>query len=326
MNKFSLVVIIINYKTPQLVIDCLVSLLPEIVELNAKVVVVDNESKDNSCDVIEHWINEQACSGMVELIRSVNNTGFSGGNNIGIKTIKAEYYLLLNSDTLVRKGAITLLLEAAKKDASVGLVSPRLEWRDSTPQESCFRFHTPVSELISSANTGLITKIFQRFKVPFEVSEEAAYYDWTSFACVLVKGKVFKDVGLMDDGYFMYFEDVAFAHKAQQAGWKVLNIPDAHIVHLRGGSSPVKSQAKQGKRLPRYFYESRTRYFYQVYGHMGLLAANLYWTLGYGVSLLRSFLSSSFKPKVSVFQWRDIWINFMNPLKAYIHPDDYDIE
>jgi len=319
-------IVIINYKTPQLVIDCLASLLPEITELNSKVVVVDNASQDDSCDLIQHWINDRACSDKVQLISSADNTGFSGGNNRALKAVKAEYYLLLNSDTLVRKGAINLLLDTAEKDDLAGLVSPRLEWRDSTPQESCFRFHTPVSELISSANTGVITKIFQRFNVPFEVSDKTAYYDWTSFACVLVKAQVFKDVGLMDDGYFMYFEDVAFAHKAQQAGWKVLNIPDAHIVHLRGGSSPVKSQAKQGKRLPRYFYESRTRYFYQVYGRMGLLAANLCWTLGYGVSLLRSFLSSSFKPKVSVFQWRDIWINFMNPLNAYIHPDDYGIE
>jgi len=325
-KDIQLAVVIINYRTPQLVIDCLASLLPEIMELKAKIVVVDNASQDDSCDLIQHWINDRACTDKVQLISSADNTGFSGGNNTGIKAVKAEYYLLLNSDTLVRKGAINLLLDAAKKDDSVGLVSPRLEWLDSAPQESCFRFHTPMSELISSANTGFITKIFQRFNVAFKVCVQATYYDWTSFACVLVKAKVFKDVGLMDDGYFMYFEDVAFAHKAQRAGWKVLNIPTAHVVHLRGGSSPVKSQAKQRKRLPRYYYESRTRFFYQVYGRTGLLMANLFWTLGCGVSLLRSLLSSSFKSNISACQWRDIWVNFVNPLKAYIHPDNYDID
>ena len=318
-----LAIIIINYKTPLLVIDCLASLLPEIAELDAKVVVVDNASKDNSCDIIQRWISEQVCADKVELIRSVDNTGFSGGNNAGIKAAKADYYLLLNSDTLVRKGAVNLLLEAAKKYDSAGLISPRLEWSDATPQESCFRFHTPISELISSAKTGLITTIFQQFNVPFKVSEQATYYDWTSFACVLVKAQVFNDVGLMDDGYFMYYEDVAFAHKAQQAGWKVLNVPDAHVVHLRGGSSPVKSQAKQRKRLPRYFYESRTRYFYQVYGGKGLLMANLCWSLGYLVSLLRSLLSSSFEPAASKCQWKDVWTNYFCPLREYIHPSNY---
>ncbi len=319
-----LTIIIINYNTPQLVIDCLNSLLPELSCLEAKVLVVDNASNDSSCELIQYWISEQSISEEIELISSADNTGFSGGNNLGINYVDSEYYLLVNSDTLVRKGAIHLLLKAAQKDKDVGLISPRLEWPDATPQESCFRFHTPISELISSAKTGFITKIFQRFKVPFDVSEQTAYYDWTSFACVLVKAQVFKDVGLMDDGYFMYYEDVAFAYKAQQSGWKVLNVPDAHVVHLRGGSSPVKSQAKQRKRLPRYFYESRTRYFYQVYGRVGLLMANLCWSLGYLVSLLRSLLSSSFEPAVAKSQWKDIWTNFFNPLRAYIHPSNYD--
>jgi len=323
-EKFSLAVVIINHKTPQLVIDCLASLLPELKGIKAKVVVVDNASQDGSCDLIASWIDKYFSSEQIELIASADNSGFSGGNNRGVQAVEAEHYLLLNSDTVVRKGAIGLLLDAAKNESSAGLISPRLEWPDATPQESCFRFHTPISQLIGSANTGLITKLLQRFNVPFLVSEQPAYYDWTSFACVLVRAEVFKELGLMDDGYFMYFEDVAFAHKAQQAGWKVLNIPTAHVVHLRGGSSPVKSQAKQRKRLPRYFYESRTRYFYQVYGRAGLLMANLCWMLGYGVSLLRS-LSPSFKPTISKCQWKDIWTNFFSPLRTYIHPDDYDL-
>jgi len=323
-TKYQLSVVIINYKTPKLVIDCLQSLLPELTAIDAKVVVIDNASNDGSSKIIQNWVDKQSAAEKVVLIESESNTGFSGGNNRGISHINAEYYLLLNSDTLVRKGAISLLLDAAKKDKVVGLVSPRLEWPDADPQESCFRFHTPLSELISSANTGLITQLLQKFNVPYPVSDQAGFYDWTSFACVLVKSEVFKNIGLMDDGYFMYFEDVAFAYHAQQAGWKVLNVPGAHVVHLRGGSSPVKSQAKQRKRLPRYYYESRTRYFFQVYGQAGLLMANICWTLGYGISLLRSLISSSFIPTSSAGQWRDIWTNFLAPLKPYIHPDHYD--
>jgi len=319
-----LAVVIINYKTPKLVIDCLGSLLPELSALDAKVVIVDNHSNDNSCDQILTWLSQYDDIQQVELIASDENTGFSGGNNRGISQLEAEYYLLLNSDTVVRQGAICLLLEAVQKDTNVGLVSPRLEWPDVAPQESCFRFHSPVSELISSANTGLITRMFQSFNVPYAISEQAKFYDWTSFACVLVKAEVFKDIGLMDHGYFMYFEDVAFAYHAKQAGWKVLNVPDAHVVHLRGGSSPVKSQTKLRKRLPRYYYESRTRFFYQVYGRLGLLMANVCWSLGYVISSLRSLFSSSFNPSISAYQARDIWTNFLTPLKPFIHPDDYD--
>jgi len=321
--NYQLAVVIINYKTPEMLIDCLESLLPEMQGINAKVVVVDNFSQDDSLLLIQQWIDEKAVGNLVMLIASTENSGFSGGNNTGISAVNAAYYLLLNSDTLVRQGAIALMLGTAVEHSGVGLISPRLEWPDAIPQESCFRFHTPVSQLIGSANTGLITDLLKKYNVPYAVSNQLGFYDWTSFACVLVRAEVFKEVGLMDDGYFMYFEDVAFAYYAQQADWKVLNVPDAHVVHLRGGSSPLKSQAKLRKRLPRYYYESRTRFFYQVYGRFGLLLANMFWMLGYGVSLLRSLLSSSFVPRTSDYQWRDIWINFLNPLRAYIHPDNY---
>jgi GT2 family glycosyltransferase len=323
-KNYQLAVIIINYKTPQLCIDCLKTLVPEVTNLPAKVIVVDNASQDESCEFIQNWIDEESVSDQVELIQSFDNTGFSGGNNLGISHLDAEYYLLLNSDTLVHKGSISTLLEMASKDKTAGLISPRLEWPDATPQESCFQFHRPVSELISSAATGFITKLFGAYIVPQSVREDQDYYSWTSFACVLIKADVFDDIGFMDDGYFMYYEDVEFCCRAKQAGWKVLNVPNAHVVHLRGGSSPVKSQTKLRKRLPRYYFESRTRYFYQVYGQFGLLMANIYWTLGYGISLIRSLISSSFIPNASEYQWRDVWTNFFSPLKQYIHPDDYD--
>lgn len=322
MLKLSIV--IINYKTPQLTIDCLASLLPELEGINSKAVVVDNASMDNSIELLQSWISEHDDSNKIDLIASSENSGFSGGNNTGIKHVDAQYYLLLNSDTTIRQGAISILLNAAKQDDTVGLISPRLEWPDATPQESCFRFHSPLSELISSANSGPITRLLKNFNVPYAVSGTQKYYDWTSFACVLIKAEVFSDIGFMDDGYFMYYEDVAFAYHAKQAGWKVLNVPEARVVHLRGGSSPVKSQAIQRKRLPRYYYESRTRYFYQFYGHLGLLSANLLWSLGWAIASLRQLFSSSFIPSNSKSQWKDIWTNFFNPLRPYIHPDDYD--
>lgn len=321
-----LAIVIINYKTPELTLDCLESLFPNIDDLDAQIWVVDNASNDGSCELIQNWLDQQseADSGKVTLIQSKQNTGFSGGNNYGVSQVEARYYLLLNSDTVVREGAINTLFETAKKEVTAGLISPRLEWPDGEPQESCFRFHSPLSELISSAKTGLVTWLLDTFNVPFSISETAGFYDWTSFACVLIRAEVFQQVGLMDEGYFMYYEDVAFAFHAQQAGWKVFHTPDAHIVHLRGGSSPVKSQAKQRKRLPHYYYESRTRYFYQIYGQLGLLMANICWTLGFGISSLRSLLSASFQPNTSADQWRDIWTNFFTPLKSYQHPDNYD--
>ncbi|AJQ92807.1 putative glycosyltransferase [Gynuella sunshinyii YC6258] len=298
--------------------------MPELVDIDSKIIVVDNCSKDNSCEEIRRWIDSEQVQGQVEVVASPVNGGFSAGNNVGIKAVRAKYYLLLNSDTLVRKNAFKTLLSVAEQNPQAGLFSPRLEWPDATPQESCFRFHSPVSELINAACTGIVSRLLRNFVVAHPVRMEPDYYHWTSFACVLIRAEVLESIGLMDEGYFMYFEDSEFCYRAAAAGWKVMNVPDAHVVHLRGGSSPVKSQARLRKRLPRYFYESRARFFYQLYGKSGLLAANVLWIFGTLISQSRRIILPHKPRSVIEKQWRDIWVNFNKPLKPYIHPDDYD--
>lgn len=321
-SQINLLIVLINYKTPEMTCDSLASLLPEISNLDIHVVVVDNDSRDDSVKKIESWIINNNTD-QVHLISSELNGGFAFGNNLGISYKNASYYLLLNSDTVVRKGAIEILLKTIKANESVGMVSPRLEWLDGKPQLSCFNMHTPVSEFLSAAKTGLFSRILNNYVVAKPLEESLSYSDWTSFACVLIRREVFEQVGLMDEGFFMYFEDAEFCHRVRKAGWKILNNPDAHVVHLRGGSSPVKEQTRLKRRLPLYYYESRSRYFYQTYGRLGLFLANIMWTLGAVITRLRSLISSTYSPDISDKQWQDIWTNFFNPLKKYTHPDDY---
>lgn len=314
-------IVIVNYKTPDLCIDSLKSLQPESSSY-LNVFVVDNASNDNSLDKIDFAIKENSWKS-VKVIQSQSNSGFSYGNNIGITTSNSELVLLLNSDTIVRPGAIELLVKTLQDNPQIGMVSPRLEWPDGSPQESCFRFHRPINELIRSAATGPITRLFKRFEVPLRVSDMVLYPEWTSFACVLIRRQVFEDIGLLDEGFFMYFEDVDFCKRAREAGWQIIHNPEAHVVHLRGGSSPVKSQAAKKKRLPRYFYESRSRYYHKHFGRFGLFRANIYWHLGWLVAMVRKLFSNSYQANICEKQWRDIWINFCNPVAPYTHPDNY---
>jgi hypothetical protein len=138
----------------------------------------------------------------------------------------------------------------------------------------------------------------------------------------MIRREVIERIGPLDDGFFMYFEDVEFAFRAREAGWEILHEPAARVVHLRGGSSPVKSRAQLRKRLPRYFYESRTRYFYKLYGRTGLLAANSWWTFGWTISLFRSLFQKSYPSPNCEAQWRDIWTNFWTPMAPYTHPQE----
>jgi GT2 family glycosyltransferase len=317
-------IIIVNFQTPKLTIQCLRALSERhdsTIKFN--VLIIDNKSADDSVLQINDWIKNSGSPGETELIANGVNNGFSSGNNVGINESTSEYILLLNSDSLVSRQSIELLVKVLQDNPNVGIASPRLEWPDGKPQESCFRFHRPVSELISSACTGLVTSLLRRYEVALAVSGEVSSPEWISFACVMIRREVFDQVGLLDEGFFMYFEDVDFCHRAQAAGWGILCSPEARAIHLRGGSSPLKSQAAQKKRLPRYFYESRARYYYRYFGHLGLFMANILWHLGWTIAMVRRLFNSRYQPNICEKQWRDIWTNFFNPTAPYIHPDNY---
>lgn len=318
-----LCIVLLNYRTPNLTIDCLESLVAQAGELGAEIVVVDNCSPDSSVEVISSWISKSLYSDHIHLVCSTKNGGFASGNNIGIEYILAEYYLLLNSDTILREDSLKTMLSAIASDDSIGLLSPRLEWPDGTPQESCFRYHRPLGQILSSSNTGLFFRLFPKLEVAHRVTKKPADYEWTSFACVMIRRKVFLDIGLLDEKFFMYFEDVEFCWRACQSGWRVRNEPVARVVHLRGGSSPVKSNLIERKRQARYYYESRTRYFYLLFGRVGLLLANLCWTFGWLVALCRAAIQPSFQMPTCKREWQDIWINFFHPKKQFTHPSKY---
>ena len=315
-NQKRLAVVVLNYKTPGLVADCLATLESELDHERDVAVVVDNCSGDGSADEIESTLKNNGWTGWAVLVRSEVNGGFSAGNNVGMKSVDADFYLLLNSDTLVRPGAIAELLRAAEERPKAGLIGPRLEWTDANPQNSCFRDKSIWSELIAGAQSGPITKMFGSRDVSMGIFEEPARADWVSFACVLVRKEVVDRIGLMDEGYFMYFEDADYCRLARRAGFDVLYWPSARVVHLRGGSSPVKTYMAARKRLPAYFYASRTRYFVKFGGRVGLVAANTAWTVGWLIALARRIFQGRRigTPKRAL---RDNWTAFTSPMRRW---------
>ncbi|MHC4947623.1 MAG: glycosyltransferase family 2 protein [Planctomycetota bacterium] len=309
-------VVIVNYRQPQRTIECLHSLGPELApRADGRVVVVDNASGDDSADRIGAWIERHGAA-WATLVRSDVNGGFSAGNNLGMAHVDAEHYLLLNNDTLVRPGAVDRLVATLEADPGTGLVGPRLTAVDGTPQVSCFRDRTPLTELVWAAGTGPVSRLFPRSVVAMPTADEPAAPDWLSFACVLVRRAVLDQVGPLDDGYFMYFEDIDFCRRAREAGWRLRHEPRAEVVHLHGTSSPVESSRTERDRLPRYFYESRSRYYAKFHGgRLGVLRANLLWSAGRLVALAREVVGQK-RPHACRGEARDNWTNWRRPLRA----------
>jgi hypothetical protein len=315
-----LLVSIINYKTAELTLQCLQSVLREIAEIDARVIVVDNCSCDGSAETIAAWISEDAQDDRVQLICSLTNSGFSGGHNQAIAACAADYVLVLNSDAVLRPGCLAALLAAARAQPRAGLIAPRIEYQDGTPQISCFRFHGPSSEFIRGAATGLITRLLHRRDVSLPIPPDPHQIEWASFACILLRGKMVAEIGPMDEGYFLYFEDAEYCLRAYRAGWRVTYVPEARMVHYRGGSAPVKSLARARKRLPRYYYASRTRFLYQAHGIVGLWSSNLAWLLGRSISGARRLLGIGGAPPIEAEAW-DIWTNIHKPLGDHCKAD-----
>lgn len=301
-----LCIVIVNYRTPGLVLDALESLTGQLDNTLDHVLIVDNASGDDSADRIEHAISARGLGSLCRVLRSARNGGFSAGNNIGIRAADARYYMLLNSDTIVRPNAIPALLAEMEAHPELGLAGPRLEWPDGTAQISCFRDHTPWSELLAAAKTGPVTALLQAFEVPLPVADQTMEAQWVSFACVVIRREVIDRVGLLDEGYFMYFEDSDYCRAARAAGFRVGYFPSARVVHLRGGTSDVKEKIAKRRRPPRYFYESRARYFRKGYGVLGPAAANALWQLGRVVSLARE-LAGNKAPHTCDKEWLDNW-------------------
>lgn len=309
-----LVISIINYRTGPMTLACVASVLADIGDLDAQVVIVDNASGDGSADQIADWIAAQPAGTPVRLLRSAVNSGFSGGHNQGMAALAAAHYLILNSDALLRPGFLRAILDAADAHPEAGLIAPRIETEAGDEQVSCFRFHSPASELIRAAASGPVTRLLRRHVVALQPPVDPAQVEWASFACILLRGGMVDRIGPMDEGYFLYFEDAEYCLRARRAGWRIALAPGAVAVHFRGGSGPVKALEQARRRLPPYYYVSRTRFFRQAHGTLGPLRANLMWGLGRAIAWMRRLTGRAVPPAIES-EARDIWTNLLSPLR-----------
>ncbi|MCC5821681.1 MAG: glycosyltransferase family 2 protein [Phycisphaerales bacterium] len=301
-TKLEATVVVLNYRTPDLVVDCLASLERQVSPGVREVVVVDNCSPDDSAERIRKAIADRGWAGWARVVASPVNGGFAAGNNVGVRAADAGIYILLNSDTIVRPGAIDTLVGALRgADDRVGIIGPRLEWPDGEAQVSTFRFRSPLTELISASRSGWLGRRFLGHVVARPVVRAVDDLDWVSFACVAIRDAVFERVGMIDERYFMYYEDMDFCRRAKGAGFLVGHEPAARVVHLRGGSSEVKRNTVERKRRPAYYYAARSHYFHTWYGPVGRWAANLLWICGWGLAACLG------RSDAVEREWRDIW-------------------
>jgi N-acetylglucosaminyl-diphospho-decaprenol L-rhamnosyltransferase len=298
MSFPTILVAIVNYRTPELVVGCLQSLEPEIrANPGARVIVVDNASGDRSVEIIGGAIKASGYEGWCSLVAAPRNGGFSYGNNLAIRTWRErtapaggelgpfpDYVWLLNPDTLVLPGALTELVAFMESRPEVGIAGSRSTSPEGEIHASGFRFHGLWSEIDQALRLGSLKRrgklaavgsFLERHRVGLPASDEPARVDWVSGSTFFVRREVFERIGMFDEGYFLYWEETDFCLRAARAGFSCWHLPASVIMHIGGESTGVRRGPPQ--RLPHYWFESRARFLRHRYGSLRAHLLNLAW-------------------------------------------------
>jgi N-acetylglucosaminyl-diphospho-decaprenol L-rhamnosyltransferase len=286
-------IVIVNYRTAGLAIDCLKSLAIEHDRMpEFHTVVVDNASGDGSPQQLGAAIERNAWNAWAEVVVAERNGGFAYGNNVGIRQAmraerRPEHIMLLNPDTVVHPGAIMALIDFMDAHPRAGIAGSLLESADGSIDCSAHNAFSPLGELVAGANLGLLSRALDRYAVSPSAKSAAHRCEWVSGASLMARTELFGQIGLLDDEYFLYFEEADFCFRAHQANWEIWFVPESRIVHLEGAATGIRDVVR---RRPRYWYESRRRYFIKHYGVAGLLLADVLWTMGRITLALRRLL------------------------------------
>ena len=213
-------IVIVSFNAREHLVRCLQSLHDAPPTRSHEIIVVDNASTDGSAGAARQWPR-------VRVIDAGSNLGFAGGNNVGIRASSGANLLLLNSDTIVPPGAVDSLLAALERDSSVAVVGPRLVDAGGRAELSVGRMVGPWNELR------------QKLLMPAQaeqISRQEHFPDWVSGACLLVRRRDAEAVGLLDERFFMYLEDVDFCAAIRARGRRILFTPSVEVTHVRGAS------------------------------------------------------------------------------------------
>jgi len=278
--------IIVNYRTPELTLDCLRSLAPELEPRPSDaVIVLDGASGDGSEERLREGIQTLDFAGRCDFLPLPENRGFAYANNAALRRIAdvfgaTDYCFLLNPDTIVRPGALDALVEFASAHPKAAIVGSRCENPDGSARASAFRFHSILGELVSTAQLGMVSSALRAHHPVVTATGDPLRVDWVSGAAMLIRTDLFRSLGGLDDGYFLYYEETDLARRVAEAGFECWHVPTSRVVHLCGQSSGVTGTAARQQRRPKYWFQSRHRYFVKHHGRGYAMAADLAWLLG----------------------------------------------
>lgn len=265
-----LLVSIVTYKTPELLQGCLAALEAERATWGEAlaVVVSDNGSGDASPKLVTEGFP------WVRLIQHSRNLGFGAAHNLALRGARARYLLVLNSDTVVQPGSLRRLVDFLEATPDVGIVGPRLRYPNGSIQPSRRRFPTLATYLLESTQLQRFwpgNPVRRRYLMADSPEARTQDVDWLVGAALCVRTRAARDLGLFDERYFLYSEEVDWCRRFRAAGWRVVYLPSAEVVHVEGGTSRRDLLARDLQ-----FHQSRRGYMARWHGEPAGAALQTY--------------------------------------------------
>jgi len=282
-------IIIVSYNTKELLVDCINSIEENLQQTEYEILIVDNNSVDGSVRLLKSKYPN------VKLIENNYNAGFAKANNQGLLLSSAEYILLLNSDTVILGEAIGTLVNFLETHQQAAICGPKLLNSDMTLQLPCRRgfprFVNSISHFLGFDRLLPKNRIFGGYLMTYMDSSIDHEVDAVSGACMLIRKDVLSTIGgLLDEAFFMHFEDIDLCFRAKKYGYKVYYIHNAEVIHLKGQSSKLRSEG-----VTRNFFDSALIYFKKNYRDENTIA---YITLKLMILVMKLFAIAVIKIKL----------------------------
>lgn len=281
-------IVIVTWNSREYIESCLNSIFKNLSELKAKVLVVDNGSSDGTVEIIRERFLK------VKIISNRENRGFAKATNQGLKVVKGRYALLLNPDTVVRENALQKMIKFMDSHSGVGALGPKLLNPDGTVQPSCREF--PTFQTFLWEFTGFSKmfpnhKSFGRWRMGYFDHQSPKEVDQLMGACIVVRRDVLERVGLLDERFPLFFNEVDWCYRIKHAGWKIMFFPDAEVIHyLARSTSKIRCKMIALSHLGAYN-------FFRIHNRN-------YWTFSLGIMLfITACIRITYKAIQSVLNW-----------------------
>lgn len=280
--------VILNWRTAEMSLRSCQAAMAAMEGIDGAITLVDNDSQDGSFEAMQEAARDWP---RVQVIQSGRNGGYGSGNNVGIRAglpdgSRPDYVYILNSDAFPEPDAIHTLLAHLQANPQTGCAGSLIYGEDGERHYTTFNFPTVISEFVSAADTGPISKLFKNHVIAPTPPTTTGPVPYCAGMSLLMRQSVLDQVGLFDETFFLYFEETDLCRRIRNGGHGIDFVAESRVMHIGSVSTGMKTW----QRVPDYWFKSRHYYFTKNHGGLYARAATVAHVLGLGVHGLRVLL------------------------------------